>query len=59
MNNARYGKGDRPRNNWGPKWYAGYTAVNWHRTIGRLPISNLSGRDSRPLKTIGRSHFNH
>jgi len=30
MNTVQNGKGDRPRNNWGPQWYAGYTAINWH-----------------------------
>jgi len=34
MNGARYGKGDRPRNNWGPKWDAGYASINWHRQDG-------------------------
>jgi hypothetical protein len=31
MNTVQNGKGDSPRNNWGPKWYDGYTAIDWHR----------------------------
>jgi hypothetical protein len=27
MNTVQNGKGDRPRNNWGPNWYAGYDAI--------------------------------
>jgi hypothetical protein len=31
MNTVQNGKGDRPRNNWGTDWYAGYNAINWPR----------------------------
>ena len=31
MNSVQKGKGDRPRNNWGPNWYAKYDAVDWCR----------------------------
>ena len=31
MNTVQNGKGDRPRNNWGLKWYSGYEAINWHK----------------------------
>ena len=31
MNSVQNGKGDRPRNNWGPNWYERYDAVNWCR----------------------------
>ncbi len=31
MSTVQNGKGDRPRNNWGPEWYAGYAAINWHQ----------------------------
>jgi len=31
MNTVQNGKGDRPRNNWSPNWYAGYDAVDWCR----------------------------
>jgi len=31
MNTVQNGKGDRPRNNWGPNWYERYDAVNWCR----------------------------
>jgi hypothetical protein len=32
MNTVQNGKGDRSRNNWGSKWYAGYAGVNWHHS---------------------------
>jgi hypothetical protein len=31
MNTVQNGKGDNPRNNWGPEWYDGYDAIDWHR----------------------------
>jgi len=45
MNGAKYGKGDRPRNNWGPKWEAGYAAIDWHR------------RSDRPTRQKSPGHF--
>jgi hypothetical protein len=47
MNGAQYGKGDRPRNNWGPKWYASYDTINWHRQDGRPPQNGLISPKSR------------
>ena len=46
VNTVQNGKGDRPRSNWGPKWYAGYAAVNWRQkqpqaqanSPGRIPF---------------------
>jgi len=31
MNTVQNGKGDSPRNNWGPDWYARYDAIDWRR----------------------------
>jgi hypothetical protein len=31
MNTVKNGKGDRPRNNWGPLWDVGYAGVDWQR----------------------------
>jgi len=31
MNTVQNGKGDRPRSNWGSKWYGRYEAIDWHR----------------------------
>ena len=41
MNSVQNGKGDRPRNNWGPNWYAKYDAVDWCR---------------RPIKQVSHVH---
>lgn len=39
MKTVQNGKGDRPRNNWGTKWYAGYAAIDWRETSrGLAPI---------------------
>ena len=31
MNTVQNGKGDRPRNNWGSDWYAGYDAMDFRK----------------------------
>ena len=31
MNTVQNGKGDHPRNNWGPTWYTGYDAIQWRQ----------------------------
>ena len=54
MNGARYGKGDRPRNNWGPQWYTGYDTINWHRSHGQPPQSPPSRPPSRAPRLSSR-----
>jgi hypothetical protein len=44
MNGAKYGKGDRPRNNWGLQWYDGYTAINWRQPQKPSAALNLLDR---------------
>jgi hypothetical protein len=44
MNTIQNGKGDLPRNNWGPKWYAGYASIDWHPA----PQPQLSGNSTAP-----------
>ncbi|MGO8700069.1 MAG: carboxymuconolactone decarboxylase family protein [Limisphaerales bacterium] len=31
MNTVQNGKGDHPRNNWGPDWYANFEAIKWRK----------------------------
>jgi hypothetical protein len=40
MNTVQNGKGDRPRNNWGPTWYSGYAAVDWRRRQQPAPVNS-------------------
>jgi len=42
------GKGDRPRNNWGPKWYAGYAAIDWHCSDGANEKNRSQLRTAAP-----------
>jgi len=46
MNTVHNGKGDRPRNNWGPKWYTGFAAINWHHSNDRAD-EGTTGRASK------------
>jgi len=48
MNGAKYGKGDRPRNNWGQKWYDGYNTIVWSRTQKPTTTLNLIDRKNPP-----------
>jgi len=44
MNTVQNGKGDSPRNNWGPKWCAGHDVINWHRPLQGLARPSPPGR---------------
>jgi hypothetical protein len=52
MNTVQNGKGDTPRNNWGPRWYSGYDAVDWGREQERVPVSSFE----RNQPQEGRQH---
>jgi hypothetical protein len=44
MNTVQNGKGDRPRNNWGPQWYSGYASIAWrHDKLRQAPIFSNDG----------------
>jgi hypothetical protein len=53
MNGAKYGKGDRPRNNWGQNWYAGYTTINWSKPSNYL-TNHRHGHDLASPPTATR-----
>lgn len=48
MNTVQNGKGDRPRNNWGRKWYAGYVAINWHHSNAHTNNNLMIDRSKSP-----------
>ena len=57
MNGAKYGKGDRPRNNWGRKWYTGYEGICWSRPLEAAAGHAMAKMDSAaemPGVTKGR-----
>jgi hypothetical protein len=44
MNTVQNGKGDRPRNNWGADWYAGYDAIDWRQELTKQEQETPPGR---------------
>jgi len=54
MNTVQNGKGDLPRNNWGPDWYAGYEAIGWHNN-GESIMNRLNSIESRHINPEARS----
>jgi hypothetical protein len=59
MDTVQNGKGDSPRNNWGPSWYNRYDEINWHRpdqTQTRFIPSERSGHaGSQSLRRQGQN----
>ena len=48
MNTVQNGKGDRPRNNFGSRWYSGYAAIDW-RGDRCAPDRGVASTDLSPL----------
>jgi len=53
MKTAKNGKGDTPRNNWGPGWRSGYDAIDWRRP--RTTKAGNAAQTETPAKDQLRS----
>jgi hypothetical protein len=54
MNTVQNGKGERPRNNWGPKWHAGHGAIHWRHLDAAKENAVIAGQSAKP-KPIWRN----
>ena len=59
MKTVQNGKGDRPRNNYGSNWCAGYDTINWHRLQrDRSQSSSVSLQEPAKAETSNAAkHF--